>query len=301
MGSFREFNPSLKLLSTKLPIFNQITRTLQAFAKQESLEKELVARTGSETLQHEELAAASQRIAELQEEAASTAERHAQQEQDWKEAAGMLRERSRKFKEQEAAKLDLATKAEEAAKKAAEELKAELAASLSHAQSLEEEVRRLNEALAGTMREEEERRAAQKQGEEELAESLGELRRQMQLKKEQLAMERERVAQLEVANAALRYDLERIGAEGEARNQDQASRIQRLAEEVAEVTQLRDRVLTLESLQRGMGECLQDSQRRAREAEAKVEEARRELAEARLHVRRPDEAAQLRSHLGPRR
>ncbi|CAE7597636.1 unnamed protein product [Symbiodinium natans] len=250
--------------------------------------QEVAANAGSVRLQQEELAAASRRIAELQGQAASAA----RQEQEWKEAAKMLKDRTRKFKDQEAKKLDLSKKAQEAATKAVEVLEAKLAASTHHAESLEDEVRRLNDALTGAAREQQEQRAIQQQGEEELAASLGELRRQMQLKKDQVAIERERVAQLEVANAALRNDLERLNTEGAARHQDQVSRIQRLSEELAEVTQLRERVGTLESLQRGMGDCLQDSQRRTREAELKAEAAHRELAEM--------QAAQIRSRLGSR-
>ncbi|CAJ1368313.1 unnamed protein product [Effrenium voratum] len=195
----------------------------------------------------------------------------------------MLKERTLKFKEQEAKKLEQSMRAEEVLRAEAKiqiaDLEAQLQSARDTAAGLEDEVARLEA-------ESRQRGAAEQAERQGIRESLAEIRRQLKAKKDQLYLEKSRAMELEVANSGLRQDLQHLETATARLRQEQNEKISQLSLEVAEVGALRRRVDTLETLQQGMGDCLQDSQRRAREAEEKASELLARLGQSSARVGR---------------
>ncbi|CAL1147139.1 unnamed protein product, partial [Cladocopium goreaui] len=150
-------------------------------------------------------------------------------------------------------------------------LEAELEKSGHEVKRLETEVIKMSDEMTRAVKCVEEQKERDQKEKEVVRERLLELRVQTKGLKEQLAAERARNQQLEVGLTEARRVQE-----------EQLKRLQLLGEEAAEAAGLKQRVLSLESCQHTMGECLKEYQERAREAKEEEQHAKdqvRRLAE----------------------
>eukprot|EP00435_Cladocopium_sp_Y103_P008403 s2049_g2.t1 len=211
----------------------------QVAEERQGVQEELSVATAKMKGLEEELVGARQQVAEAQE----SQERRML---EFQQATAMLKEHSQKFKQQEARKAQqMAEAVRREEKEKMSHLEAELEESGHEVKRLEAEVIKRRDEMTRAVKCMEEEKERDKKEKEVVRERLLELRVQMKSLKEQLGLERARNKQLEVSLAEARQV-----------QQEQLKRLQLLGEEAAEAAGLKQRVLTLESCQHTMGECL---------------------------------------------
>lgn len=259
----KEADDELKRLSTKLESEKEKTLDTKRRAhlvaeEHQGLQEELSVATAKMKGLEEELIGTRQQVAEAQE----SQERRML---EFQQATAMLKEHSQKFKQQEARKAQQmveAVRREE--KEKMSHLEAELEQSGHEVKRLETEVIKMSDEMTRAMK------------------CVEEQKERDQKEKEVV---RERLLELRVQTKGLKVGL----AEARRVQEEQLKRLQLLGEEAAEAAGLKQRVLSLESCQHTMGECLKEYQERAREAKEEEQHAKdqvRRLAETLVLERR---------------